>query len=76
MGKGGLVLASFDNNRYSSVVLTIDSESGAVLAERALTGRINAVAWRDGGVWTVDGDFGLRRFDAQLNNEILQPLPE
>lgn len=72
---GTLALAAFDNNRYVTTVMALDSATGAVRAATDVTGRGNAVEVFAGRVWLVDGDFGLWSFDeASLAPTAAAPL--
>lgn len=70
-----VILASFDNNRYFSTILTCNAETGAVLSEALLPGHANALIERDGQVYVVDGDSGLWTLSANdLTLDVAQPL--
>ena len=57
---GGVVWAlSFDNNTYRSALYRFD---GGEFISAEFDGHANGVLLRDGIVYVVDGDFGVRRF--------------
>jgi len=69
-----LLVTTFDNPSYRSAVAVLDSHTGATRATTQFTGRANALRELGDRVFVVDGDAGLRVFDAALRPTLPAPL--